>query len=510
MRVSCWLARRARVLQMACLAAPFFVAPFVGPFFAGCSDTRVDPLSCRVRGCGDGGLVCHANGRCGSGPEAGAVEDGLPDSATSSDSLLPPGTLDAPASGDAALDQAGLDQPTLPPSLDGAVGTGIDAAPSPSLDVAIDTAVDASLEAAVDTRIPDAPGTCALDTDCGGALPYCVEGRCAACRASAECQGGTPICSPGHACVSCALADGGCPASAPACEADSGRCVECTSNTDCPLAARPICDGASNTCAPCGSDDQCADTGPGVCMAHLDGHCAADTETVYVGATNLATCSDSASNAGSAAVPYCTAQRGVLAARAKGRPLVVITGSQAGGFTGVALTAPLTVVGKSATLVAADFSDGIGITGGEIYLRGLTVTGSVARQTGVGVNAQASTGASLVLHMDGCTIRGNPGGGILLGGAAFDITNTLVTGNGPGQTSAGTSFGGIRVDSLATSGGARLSLVTISDNLAPGLSCASGIEGTGVLASGNTVLNIATSCLVVSCGTAGPACGVQP
>jgi hypothetical protein len=126
-----------------------------------------------------------------------------------------------------------------------------------------------------------------------------------------------------------------------------------------------------------------------------------------------------------------------------------------------ALSASLTVVGRSGIITPADYADGISITGGELYLRGLTVAGNPSGVTGIGINAQAATGATVVLHMDGCTVKDNPGGGILLAGAAFDIRNSTITGNGPAQTADGTIWGGIRVDSLPPTGQASLDLVTI-------------------------------------------------
>jgi hypothetical protein len=174
-----------------------------------------------------------------------------------------------------------------------------------------------------------------------------------------------------------------------------------------------------------------------------------------------------------------------------------------------ALSAPLTVVGRSAIISPVDYADGVVITSGEIYLRALTVAGNPSGVTGIGVNAQAATGATMVFHMDGCTIKDNPGGGILLVGTAFDIRNSKVIGNGPGQTTAGTIWGGLRVESLPAGGQASLSMVTIQKNLAPGLSCSAAIQGQGVLATGNAV-DIATSCGVVSCAAPSPTCGVQP
>jgi hypothetical protein len=47
--------------------------------------------------------------------------------------------------------------------------------------------------------------------------------------------------------------------------------------------------------------------------------------------------------------------------------------------------------------------------------------------------------------MDTCAVTNNPGGGILLNGAAFDIKNTTVTGNGPATFGGATAWGGILV-----------------------------------------------------------------
>jgi hypothetical protein len=482
--------------------------PLVSMLLSGCDDTRRDWQTCNTEPCGPGHVCNIQNHRCVPVLDA-SVADGGTDALLRIDGTPIPGSLDSPLASDVPHGEVGGGDTFAPVVIDAAPETAIDAPPGPALDAEIDSAADAPLDLAIDTRVPDAAGTCSSDGDCAGQTPFCVEWRCVACKTSGECQGGAPICSSSHACVSCALADAGCPATAPACEVDSGRCVECVSNDGCGVATKPICDSASYTCVSCTSDDQCAAVGPSVCMFHLDGRCAADAETIYVGSRGSATCSDTATSAGSAQTPYCTAQKGVLAARAKGRPLVVLAGALAGGFTGIALTAPLTVVGKDAIITPADFSDGIGITSGEIYLRGLSVAGSAAGQTGIGINAQATAGATLILHMDGCAVTGNPGGGILLGGAAFDIRNTRVAGNGPGQTSGGATFGGIRVDSLPSSGPTSLELVTIADNLAPGLSCWASIQGTGVLASGNILPVITNSCGVVNCAVPSATCGAQ-
>ncbi len=493
----------------ACFALALLLTPAV---ILGCDASRRDWGTCYTHDCGPG-RVCTVDHRCVSPIDAGVADGGAAD-AHAADApeaiagVTTPDALDSATASEAPGVDAGEGEALASGVYDATIDAELDAVPGTAVDAEIDAPGDASV--AIDTRIPDAVGTCFADGDCAGRPnPYCLAGLCVACKTSGECRGGAPICSSDHLCVSCVAAVGACPSAAPACEADSGRCVECASNDDCPVATRPICDGASNTCVACASDEQCAAVPPAVCMYHLDGRCASEAETVHVGSSGTATCSDTAPDPGSALVPYCTAQKGVRAANAKGKPLVVMVGALLGEFTGIALTSRLTVVGKNAIITPADFSDGIGVTSGEIYLRGLTVAGSLATQTGIGINAQATTGAALVLHMEGCTVTGNPGGGILLGGAAFDIRNTVISGNGPGQTTGGATFGGIRVEGLPAAGPTSLELVTLENNLAPGLSCLVSIQGNGVLASGNGLPQITNSCGVVPCSPASTSCGAR-
>jgi hypothetical protein len=112
--------------------------------------------------------------------------------------------------------------------------------------------------------------------------------------------------------------------------------------------------------------------------------------------------------------------------------------------------------------------------------------------------------------MDTCAVLNNPGGGILLNGAAFEIKNVSINGNGPGQTTGGNPWGGIRVDALPASGSTTLNLVTINSNNQIGLSCAGGITGTGVLATGSVGgIDVSNVCSVTACSSASTTCGVQ-
>jgi hypothetical protein len=351
-------------------------------------------------------------------------------------------------------------------------------------------------------------------TKCTGTTTVCntTSNKCVQCLTNATCAGTAPICATAtNTCRGCAVgSDCASFAGHTACAA-SGACVQCTDNTTC-SGTMPICGTGTNTCRTCSSDSECSAIGPGVCMA--DGHCATDSETVYV--QNLAgTCSDTVSGAGSAATPYCTAAIGVsIAGSTSGKDVVVLTGALA-DFSVAVATKPLTVVGKkNAVITPAAPRDGITITNGTVYLRNVTVQGSANPATGMGVNAQPSPGNTITLYLTGCTVNNNPGGGIMLNGAAFDIEGTTVTGNGPGQTPIGLTWGGIRVDSLPTSGPTILNRVTVQNNDQVGISCSGAITGTGVLATGNnnsTSSNnqITSSCGFTSCGAASATCGAS-
>jgi hypothetical protein len=532
-----------------------FVAALVmaGALVMGCDATRRDERTCYQNTCSPG-QGCTLDHKCVPVFDGGAWDTSPIDSAHPIDIAIDdaPGRIDGAAVDVFSLVDVGADVPVPVGAIDAAA----------VFDSAGEVAgfVDAS---PVDAYTPDAAGTCGSDIDCTSKdAPYCAQGRCVPCKTGDQCGGGAPICSSSYTCVSCAAVDAGCPSATPACEADSGRCLEClvdgdclrdasksfcragtcvgcaaagdsacagrnpakpvcmpggtcaecATSDDCSVTAKPICDTTANVCVACSRDDQCQVKvgGPGVCLFQQDGRCATDAESVYVGRNGAGICSDA--GAGTAQIPYCSASTAIGVAKRTGKPVLALLGPVQGTFAMGALSAALTVVGKNAVIIPVDSADGIDITSGELYLRSLTVAGNALGATGIGVNAQAATGTTVVLHMDGCTIKNNPGGGIFLAGTAFDIRNSKVTGNGPGQTTGGTIWGGIRVEGLPVGGQANLDLVTIQNNLAVGLTCSGAIQGQGVLISGNTPLDIATSCGagVLTCTTPAPTCGAQP
>jgi len=296
----------------------------------------------------------------------------------------------------------------------------------------------------------------------------------------------------------------------------AGQCVVCVASSDCKVATSPICNTA-NQCVPCQADSECVaklgTTGyPGVCM--IDGHCAADSETVYV--QNVTGCSSNTITGGTAAAPFCTAHIGVnVASTTSGKTLVLLTGLLA-DFSVSASSKVLTIVGKGGVVTPAPATDGVDISSGEVYLRNLTIKGvtTAGLQTAIGINAYPAPGSTVTLHMDTCAVTNNPGGGILLNGAAFDIKNITVSNNGSGTTSGGTRWGGVRIDSLPTAGSTTLSFVSIQSNGQVGLSCAASITtSNSVLATGN---NNSTNpddqisgCGITPCTPASTTCGEQ-
>lgn len=83
-----------------------------------------------------------------------------------------------------------------------------------------------------------------LDPNCSDASPYCLDGNCVGC-------GALPL-------ATCADVD----PDTPACNPDTGLCVECSDNDDsfCE-GATPVC--VDNVCAPCNADEQCES---GLCL----------------------------------------------------------------------------------------------------------------------------------------------------------------------------------------------------------------------------------------------------
>jgi hypothetical protein len=352
-----------------------------------------------------------------------------------------------------------------------------------------------------------AAGAAAAGMNCANrdnTKPVCgATGACVECGVDADCnkQPTRPFCSAAGACVPCAMAPAGMnacrtrAAAQPVC-ATSGACVQCVSNTDCASTA-PVC-AAANTCGPCTADADCAARpGPGVCMSHQDGRCASPGETIYVENQN---CSDTTgTNGGTSARPFCTLQPAV-AAVGTARDLVVVRGSVNGAASAFQTsTPPISIVGQMSGLIGG-VNPAIHVAKGDLFARDLTLT------TVSSVGCQADAGATV--RLDRVLVTGNAKGGILLDGAAFVITNSTVTNNGPGDL--GFLWGGIRAQNIPVGGPAQLTNLTVQNNNPQGISCSAVVVGTSVLATNNLGGDISTTCGFVSCAAAGPTCGATP
>jgi hypothetical protein len=235
-------------------------------------------------------------------------------------------------------------------------------------------------------------------------------------------------------------------------------------------------------------------------MSHQDGRCAADAETIYV--QSGGSCSDSGGAAGGiAAAPFCSMQPTVAVVGAT-RDLIVVRGAvnvASAGFQGGAKQ--ISIVGQSSALIGTVTGSAVHLSAGDAFIRDIKLMTTGA------IGCQADTGTTLRLqHL---TVTGNSGGGVLLDGAAFDIRNTTITTNGPGTFGA-TNWGGILVNNPPAAGPKQLQLVTVQNNMGPGVSCSAAVTGTGVFATGNTPVDVNATCMFSSCGAAGATCGAQP
>jgi hypothetical protein len=322
------------------------------------------------------------------------------------------------------------------------------------------------------------------------ALPVCkpTTGACVQCAADLDCTtSAAPACdTTANKCVECVQSSYCKTTSAPVCDTTAEHCVQCLQDTDC-SGATPIC--ISQQCTNCTSDTQCVaklGANPGVCMFHQDGRCATDAETVYV-QNNTACLTAGASTAGTAATPFCLPQDGVNATTGT-KKLVVMRGpstAMLGNWSSPATpaTGQLTVVGQNGATIGASGNIQIHVISGDFYIRGMTVTGGyVASVPAIQADSPAT------IRLDRCIVKNNLGGGLVVSaGAAFDISNSVFDGNGPGSVGA-SSFGGAYLGGAPAAGPARFWYNTVVNNGAGGVVCASSSQPlTGLLFYNNTV-----------------------
>ena len=296
-----------------------------------------------------------------------------------------------------------------------------------------------------------------------------------------------------------------CMGATPVCVQQS--CVQCAASSDCKSdATKPICEPTSHTCVACSSDSQCASklgpTGnPGVCLSNVDGHCATDSETVYV--QNSSSCAATYGSGGTATVPYCSLDPVGLAANATHTVVVIRGAVNAPNWTyqrGPGQSPTTSFIGQQSALIASGTTPGFNMDSGNVYFRGVKFSSLAS------ICIQA-TGGMLALDTD--VVDSCADGGIYLNGAAFNIINTTVTNNGPGTMGAIT-WAGILVAAVSTSGPSVLKLDTVEMNKQVGVVCAAGITGTDVYAAQNTGgVDIGPTCGFSTCSAPSSSCGAQ-
>lgn len=233
-------------------------------------------------------------------------------------------------------------------------------------------------------RVPDAPGSCVSNEDCGAEAAVCdVAGSmtCVQCTPdqATACTGTTPTCG------------------------DDRACRGCRAHAECP---------GSEACLPDGS---CADPG--------------QVAYVQAGAIGAPPCAKGA--------PCGTLQQGVTAAGAS-RPFIKIVGTGT-----LADTATTTIDGKAVTILADPGTkldrtgDGVILevrnTGADVRIYDLEITGASGGAGDVGISI--APGGMPRLTLTRVRVTNNVGGGISAAGGSLTVSQSTISGNAGGGIS---------------------------------------------------------------------------
>ncbi len=354
----------------------------------------------------------------------------------------------------------------------------------PACHVESGTCVQCTRSSECSARVGDA-GLGDAERDGGVAGGVCsARNTCVECNNSADCTAdpARSFCNEVSVCVGCSAAGAdACTGAKPLCATNgdkAGQCVECTNNAHCSRADSPICD--TNHCRPCRKDNECS-ASAGLCA--LDGSCPMANTIVYVQSSSKCTSSDRGQ--GTPDSPYCDLEQAVLNIGSGSVIRVIGTVTTATGLI-INTNRALLIAGESAATAIVNPASGnsepvVSITGGEVTLRDLTISGGRA----AGISASAGK-----VRVSRCYVLDNAGTGIAIGnGVAFDITNSVVAHNG-GTTGAGVSLG-----SYTGTSPVRFAFNTVVDNGQGGVVCAAGHVVTGILAHNNGVRDFSASCI---------------
>ncbi|MBZ5716058.1 hypothetical protein [Nannocystis pusilla] len=286
-------------------------------------------------------------------------------------------------------------------------------------------------EGSMTTEAPqcnDGPG---MSQTCPDPTPYCLaEGVCSGCAGL----------------TSCADID----VSTPACDADSGLCVECTADDASACGGNtPVCDAAANACTKCVDHEQCP-----------SGACNIATGACFEDALWVDRKAASCDGDGTQEAPFCEIQDAIEVIPTDTPTLVRVvpgpTAYKAKIDVGSNVIAAIVGEGGAAT-IDVDVDALLVNDDARVYLKDLRFVGT-SMSAGNGVvclNAEVWTDSvdfssreSVAIDAIGCTLQlrrsrvyANPGGGIKVDKGTTRIENTFVTSNGSNFS----QYGGIHV-----------------------------------------------------------------
>jgi hypothetical protein len=358
---------------------------------------------------------------------------------------------------------------------------------------------------------------CSDHGECNMAAPYCDPEtmRCRTCSDGTECKAvdeETPICNIDGQCVAGCGSDMDCDRVSPVCNmttgvcgpcsgaglnetcmmreegadyCSDGACVACTDNAHCEDYKLPVC-GAMNECVGCTQHSDCERFSK-VCGGN--GACAAEAEVIYVSDTNGLDTNDCSKGAPCKTIGHALTL--VTATRQFIRILdganytenltingvITIIGTPAARITGRTDNQPAIIVGVGSsvtldTLIVQSSGIGADTHGIQCFASNSTVTLS-----GVTVRDNPGAGfdiAGCLLTVKRSLVTGNENGGIRLGEAGFDITNSFIVGNG----SATSQVGGVIIVNSTSKTPQRFAFNTVVDNVVGAAAVASGVACT--------------------------------
>jgi hypothetical protein len=293
-----------------------------------------------------------------------------------------------------------------------------------------------------DAREIDAPFACSASMPCEqtSAAPFCVEGTCVGCMSATDCATlgddrvlclKTPPATRGE-CVACDELDEQAP--------DVGSATD-----ECQTVGMQVCDGTSHTCRACTADPECTS---GICDS---GTCVDAGNIAYVATDGTST------TLCTAAMKCSTLQQGVDT----GRAFVL-----AGPGTYAAATT-LDINNRNVTIRAAGATFGqTGANREVVHVHGSSqavIEGGTFDGTGDGNNAVIiHDGGASTLTLDGVTVQGSAGPGVVTTSRLTVRRSTITTNTGigitvdaltqnfemTGSTIIHNNGGGVRVNSL--------------------------------------------------------------